>query len=48
MEGQLETGHIEQRGLQSEFEELERQEQIEAELAELKAKMAKSTASADE
>lgn len=48
MEGQLETGHIEQRGLQSEFEELERQEQIEAELAALKAKMAKSTASTGE
>ena len=48
MEGQLETGHIEQRGLQSEFEELERQEQIEAELAALKAKMAKSTTSAGE
>lgn len=40
MEGQLETGHVEQRGLQSEFDELERQEQIDSELAELKAKMA--------
>ena len=48
MEGQLETGHAEQRGLQSEFEELERQEQIDAELAALKAKMAKSAANAAE
>ena len=40
MEGQLETGHVETRGLQSEFDELERQEQIDAELAALKAKMA--------
>ena len=48
MEGQLETGHVEQRGLQSEFEELERQEQIDAELAALKAKMAKSAANAAE
>ncbi len=39
MEGQLETGHVETRGLQSEFDELERQEQIDAELAALKAKM---------
>ena len=44
MEGQLETGHV----LQSEFEELERQEQIDAELAALKAKMAKSAANAAE
>ncbi len=43
MEGQLETGHVEQRGLQSEFEELARQEQIDAELAALKAKMANAT-----
>jgi len=48
MEGQLETGHVEQRGLQSEFGELERQEQIDAELAALKAKMAKSAANAAE
>jgi phage shock protein A len=40
MEGQLETGHVESRGLQSEFDELERQEQIDAELAALKTKMA--------
>jgi phage shock protein A len=42
MEGQLESGHVAQRGLENEFEELERQEQIDAELAELKAKMAKA------
>mgnify|MGYP000235846383 CR=1 FL=1 len=47
MEGQLETGHVEQRGLQSEFDELEKQEQIDAELAALKAKMAKTAASGD-
>ena len=42
MEGQLESGHVAKRGLENEFEELERQEQIDAELAELKAKMAKA------
>lgn len=48
MEGQLETGHVESRGLQSEFDELERQEQIDAELAALKTKMAgKASAQSD-
>jgi phage shock protein A len=48
MEGQLETGHVESRGLQSEFDELERQEQIDAELAALKTKMAgKAVAQSD-
>lgn len=48
MEGQLETGHVESRGLQSEFDELERQEQIDAELAALKTKMAgKAAAQSD-
>lgn len=49
MEGQLETGHVESRGLQSEFDELERQEQIDAELAALKTKMAgKAPAQSDD
>ena len=49
MEGQLETGHVESRGLQSEFDELERQEQIDAELAALKTKMAgKAAAQSDD
>lgn len=49
MEGQLETGHVEGRGLQSEFDELERQEQIDAELAALKTKMAgKAAAQSDD
>ncbi len=49
MEGQLETGHVESRGLQSEFDELERQEQIDAELAALKKKMAgKAAAQSDD
>lgn len=49
MEGQLETGHVESRGLRSEFDELERQEQIDAELAALKTKMAgKAAAQSDD
>ena len=49
MEGQLETGHVESSGLQSEFDELERQEQIDAELAALKTKMAgKAAAQSDD
>lgn len=49
MEGQLETGHVKSRGLQSEFDELERQEQIDAELAALKTKMAgKAAAQSDD
>lgn len=49
MEGQLETGHVESRGLQSEFDELERQEQIDAELAALKTRMAgKAAAQSDD
>lgn len=48
MEGQLETGHVESRGLQSEFDELERQEQIDAELAALKTKMAGKAAAQSE
>lgn len=48
MEGQLETGHVEARGLQSEFDELERQEQIDAELAALKTKMASKAAAQPE
>jgi len=39
MEGQMDSIHVEKRGLQSEFEELERQEAIEKELEGLKNKM---------
>lgn len=39
MEGQMDSIHIEQRGLQSEFDELEKQESIDQELADLKNKL---------
>ncbi len=39
MEGQMDSIHIEQRGLKSEFDELERQESIDQELEELKNKL---------
>ena len=39
MEGQMDSMHIEKRGLQSEFDELEKQESIDQELEELKTKL---------
>ena len=39
MEGQMDSIHIEKRGLQSEFDELEKQESIDQELEELKTKL---------
>jgi phage shock protein A len=39
MEGQMDSIHIEQRGLQNEFDELEKQESIDKELAALRDKM---------
>lgn len=39
MEGQMDSIHIEKRGLQSEFEELAKQESIDKELAALKTKL---------
>lgn len=39
MEGQMDSIHIEQRGLQSEFDELEKQESIDQELEDLKSKL---------
>lgn len=39
MEGQMDSIHIEKRGLQSEFEELEQQESIDKELEDLKNKL---------
>ncbi len=39
MEGQMDSIHIEQRGLQSEFDELEKQESIDRELENLKNKL---------
>jgi len=41
MEGQLESNHVEQKGLQSEFDELARQDKIEKELEDLKSKLNK-------
>lgn len=42
MEGQMDSAHIEQSGLQSEFDELERQETIDKELEALKSKLSKN------
>ena len=39
MEGQIDSSHIEARGLQSEFDELEKQEAIDKELEALKSKL---------
>ena len=39
MEGQMESVHVEAKGLQSEFDELAQQEQIDQELEELKSKL---------
>jgi phage shock protein A len=39
MEGQMDSIHIEKRGLQSEFDELEKQESIDKELEDLKTKL---------
>jgi len=39
MEGQVDSIHIEKRGLQSEFDELEKQESIDKELEDLKTKL---------
>jgi phage shock protein A len=41
MEGQMESVHVEAKGLQSEFDELAQQEQIDQELEELKSKLNK-------
>lgn len=41
MEGQMDSAHVEQRGLQSEFDELEKQESIDKELEALKSKLNK-------
>jgi phage shock protein A len=41
MEGQMESIHVEQKGLQNEIEELARQEKIDQELASLKSKLNK-------
>jgi len=41
MEGQMESVHVERRGLQSEFDELAQQEKIDQELEELKNKLNK-------
>ena len=43
MEGQMDSAHIEQRGLQSEFDELEKQESIDKELEALKNKLNKGS-----
>jgi phage shock protein A len=42
MEGQMDSNPAEQRGLQNEFDELEKQESIDKELEELKTKLGKS------
>lgn len=42
MEGQMDSNPVEQRGLQNEFDELEKQESIDKELEELKTKLGKS------
>jgi phage shock protein A len=47
MEGQMDSAHIEQRGLQSEFDELEKQESIDKELEALKNKLNKGSESAE-
>lgn len=39
MEGQMDSSHVEKRGLQSEFDELEKQESIDRELEDLKNKL---------
>jgi phage shock protein A len=47
MEGQMDSNHIEARGLQSEFNELAKQESIDQELEELKTKLNKTNQKAD-
>lgn len=47
MEGQMDSAHIEKRSLQSEFDELERQESIDKELEALKSRMAGKPAADD-
>ena len=47
MEGQMDSNHIEARGLQNEFDELEKQESIDKELEELKTRLKKSEQKAD-
>ena len=42
MEGQMDSAHLEKTGLQSEFDELEKQESIDKELEALKSKLNKS------
>lgn len=39
MEGQMDSAHVEKRGLKSEFDELEKEESIDRELEELKSKL---------
>ncbi len=43
MEGQMDSSPVEQRGLQNEFNELEKQESIDKELAEMKSKIVQSS-----
>ena len=47
MEGQMDSNHVEARGLQNEFDELEKQESIDKELEELKTRLKKSEQKAD-
>lgn len=47
MEGQMDSIHVEKRGLQSEFDELERQEAIDKELANLKSRLGSGKAESD-
>jgi phage shock protein A len=39
MEGQMDSIHVEKRGLQSEFDELAKQDKIDQELEDLKSKL---------
>jgi len=48
MEGQMDSASIEARGLQNEFDELEKEESIDKELAELKTKLNKKEQKVDE
>ncbi|NKB32192.1 MAG: phage shock protein PspA [Pseudomonadales bacterium] len=48
MEGQMDSASIEARGLQSEFDSLEKEESIDKELAELKTKLNKKDQKADQ
>ncbi|MDD9888866.1 MAG: phage shock protein PspA, partial [Gammaproteobacteria bacterium] len=48
MEGQIDSASIEARGLQNEFDELEKEESIDAELAELKNRLNKKDKKAEQ